>query len=579
MPCSPPCAPTRRRCKARLSPARRSASACACRATRAPSCSRGDRLDELRTWLDGRGLYVFTMNGFPHGTFHGAPVKAEVHAPDWRSDERVAYTLRLVEILAALRAGGGATGRISTSPLSYGRGSATTGGVGALHARNVRPRRRRRSSGSARSAACTRARARAGGRRARWPTSTDLIALVARRGSTASTSRSASTRATRRSPTRSPTRCSTRSTRRASGSARSRSSAALRVPPATPRGARAAAVRRPDLPAPGHRAQRDGSLHSWPDLPEALDGSSTAAQEWRMHFHVPIFVERYGALGSTQDHLREVIELRARAGGLGTWRSRPTRGTCCPPSSRPRRTTRSRASTSGCSVSSADAAALGEPGLARLAPARADLEHADGRVEHGGRRRARRRGPRRPAGRRRRGGDGALLHGGDDPQRRAGPASSTAASGPSGRCPRARSRAARRARRGRRAVRGRRGAARARGARPRGRPRAGRADRAVRRLAQGQRRLPGAHGGVPRAWSTSWPGWPSRAPWRGAVAAPRRCCSCTWSASRRWPRPRAAAIAARWPAAGRARARVVYWARSCRRWGRALSPRSPRGRC
>src|SRR3954470_20893215 len=75
-------------------------------------------LAAFRAWLDAEGLYVFTINGFPHGTFHGQPVKADVHAPDWRSEERVAYTLRLAEILAALLPEGG-DGTISTSPLSY----------------------------------------------------------------------------------------------------------------------------------------------------------------------------------------------------------------------------------------------------------------------------------------------------------------------------------------------------------------------------------------------------------------------------------------------------------------------------
>ena len=49
----------------------------------------GSRLRDFRAWLDAEGLYVFTINGFPHGTFHGQPVKADVHAPDWRSEERV----------------------------------------------------------------------------------------------------------------------------------------------------------------------------------------------------------------------------------------------------------------------------------------------------------------------------------------------------------------------------------------------------------------------------------------------------------------------------------------------------------
>jgi hypothetical protein len=32
----------------------------------------GEELDRLRAWLDDEGLYVFTINGFPHGKFHGA---------------------------------------------------------------------------------------------------------------------------------------------------------------------------------------------------------------------------------------------------------------------------------------------------------------------------------------------------------------------------------------------------------------------------------------------------------------------------------------------------------------------------
>ncbi len=78
----------------------------------------GDTLTGFKRWLDENGLYVFTMNGFPHGPFHNQPVKAQVHAPDWRSDERVNYTLRLAQSLAVLLPEG-VTGGISTSPLSY----------------------------------------------------------------------------------------------------------------------------------------------------------------------------------------------------------------------------------------------------------------------------------------------------------------------------------------------------------------------------------------------------------------------------------------------------------------------------
>lgn len=75
-------------------------------------------LEGLRRVLDQEGLYVFTLNGFPYGPFHGRPIKDDVHRPDWRDPERVAYTLRLARILAALLPPG-MEGGISTSPLSY----------------------------------------------------------------------------------------------------------------------------------------------------------------------------------------------------------------------------------------------------------------------------------------------------------------------------------------------------------------------------------------------------------------------------------------------------------------------------
>ncbi len=78
----------------------------------------GINLPEFKAFLDEHGLYVFTLNGFPHGPFHQQPVKAEVHAPDWRDEERVDYTLRLIEILAAV-VPADMDGGISTSPLSY----------------------------------------------------------------------------------------------------------------------------------------------------------------------------------------------------------------------------------------------------------------------------------------------------------------------------------------------------------------------------------------------------------------------------------------------------------------------------
>jgi sugar phosphate isomerase/epimerase len=61
-----------------------------------------ERLTELRAFLREHDLYVFTLNGFPHGTFHGQPVKEEVYRPDWLEEARLDYTDQLADLLAAL---------------------------------------------------------------------------------------------------------------------------------------------------------------------------------------------------------------------------------------------------------------------------------------------------------------------------------------------------------------------------------------------------------------------------------------------------------------------------------------------
>lgn len=77
-----------------------------------------ERLQAFQSWLQQQGLYVFTLNGFPYGGFHQQVVKDKVYAPDWTRVERLHYTLRLAEILAVLLPEG-MDGGISTLPLSY----------------------------------------------------------------------------------------------------------------------------------------------------------------------------------------------------------------------------------------------------------------------------------------------------------------------------------------------------------------------------------------------------------------------------------------------------------------------------
>ncbi|PSN18226.1 xylose isomerase [filamentous cyanobacterium CCP5] len=78
----------------------------------------GDVLAQFQAWLIDHNCYVFTLNGFPYGGFHHQVVKDQVYAPDWTQRERLAYTQRLITILAALLPAN-VDGGISTVPLSY----------------------------------------------------------------------------------------------------------------------------------------------------------------------------------------------------------------------------------------------------------------------------------------------------------------------------------------------------------------------------------------------------------------------------------------------------------------------------
>jgi len=79
---------------------------------------REENLCVFKSWLKENHAYVFTMNGFPYGGFHHTRVKDNVHSPDWTTNNRVEYTLRLFSILKELLPEV-MDGGISTSPLSY----------------------------------------------------------------------------------------------------------------------------------------------------------------------------------------------------------------------------------------------------------------------------------------------------------------------------------------------------------------------------------------------------------------------------------------------------------------------------
>ena len=297
---------------------------------------RGDLLDEFQAFLEQHGLYVFTLNGFPHGPFHRQTVKDAVHAPDWRDEERVQYTLRLITILARLlpeRAEGG----ISTSPLSYkpwvGAGDSTTwqhltrqivrvaaalvrvrDERGRLIHLDIEPEPDGLLENSVELARFyTDWLLPIGGRmlaeelkiavedaqerlldhiRVCWDTCHVALAYE------------------------DPAEVLRRYAEIGIKVGKIQVSSALKVPlpsDIAERAALASALQPFAESTYLHQViqqNTDGQLRQYSDLPDALPsiGDRQAAQ-WRIHFHVPIFVERYGLFGSTQDDIQRLFAL------------------------------------------------------------------------------------------------------------------------------------------------------------------------------------------------------------------------------------------------------------------------------
>lgn len=84
-----------------------------------------DKMGQFKRWLEANDCYVFTVNAFPYGAFHGRRVKENVFRPDWTTKERLDYTNLVFDVLAELLPSG-MSGSVSTLP-----GSHKTFGIGA----------------------------------------------------------------------------------------------------------------------------------------------------------------------------------------------------------------------------------------------------------------------------------------------------------------------------------------------------------------------------------------------------------------------------------------------------------------
>lgn len=281
-------------------------------------------LDALRGLLDAHGLYVFTINGFPYGRFHGAPVKAAVYLPDWTEPERASYTDDLAAVLVAVLPDG-VTGSISTVPGGFEVpparvealasalvdqaarlwGLAERTGKTVTLALEPEPccfletidqavrfftehlfgpsavRRFAAATGLHRSDAAVMLRRHLGlcldtcHAAVEFESASGTLAALAGAGITI---------------------------------AKAQLSSGLRVPQMNAAAAAALADFAEDTYLHQVVEQRAGTLARWLDLPEALAAWDGSAVEWRVHFHVPIFVETLPAFSTTSGFLRALLQ-------------------------------------------------------------------------------------------------------------------------------------------------------------------------------------------------------------------------------------------------------------------------------
>lgn len=294
-------------------------------------------LESFRAYLDREGLYVAIINGFPYGSFHRSVVKADVYAPDWREEARVAYTLDLIDILQALLPAD-VDGGVSTAPLSYktwlGPEAHADWARVTQHVVLVAERlaRLRRDHGQIihldiePEPDCSIENTdEAIAFFDRWLIPHGAPPLSAALGVSVDEAELALREHVRLCfdcchfavEYEDPVAALDRLARAGIKIGRIQLSSALKVHiPAEPVGAQMLIDRLRPFADSTYLHQviqrRASSLQHYPDLDAAFASHPHGDSEWRIHFHVPLFTSEYDGLGSTQDDVRSVIEAARR---------------------------------------------------------------------------------------------------------------------------------------------------------------------------------------------------------------------------------------------------------------------------
>ncbi len=296
-------------------------------ATAARGLSNPETMARFHQFLADGNYYVFTLNGFPYGTFHGGRVKEEAYRPDWSEADRLTYTNQLAQLLAELLDENMA-GSISTVPGTFGPWAGgridaivdnliahvaylveLQGRTGTTIELALEPEPRCLLETIAETAAFFDERLFAPSAEARLA---DLTGLT--RGEAATALRRhlgvcydvCHAAVEFEDPQASIALLQNAGIR----IGKLQLSAALRVMGIDDN--KKSQLQPFDEPVYLHQvvANRNGHMSRYLDLPEALaQGVTGESVEWRIHFHVPIFLEQMKMFSTTQDFLREILAI------------------------------------------------------------------------------------------------------------------------------------------------------------------------------------------------------------------------------------------------------------------------------
>ena len=288
----------------------------------------------FRQWLDDHDMYVFTVNAFPYGSFKASSVMEQVYEPDWSTEDRVRYTMRVADILTEISPAWVAPS-IQTAPLAF-RPTVTSDERVQLLTENL-----------LRVVAHLIALERGTGRRVKLAVEPEPFCFLE---TTEETVRYFEEHIWSADGIRRLMRLSGLPASEVAGLARRhlgvvfdichqsvqfedvdeslrllrdrglpifklQAAAALRVPQVTPAAVSALAPFTRTIYLSQTTESRDGRLTRMLRLADAIEAwhtGSSAGGEWRTHFHLPVFLEDVGGLSTTRSEIETALALHGR---------------------------------------------------------------------------------------------------------------------------------------------------------------------------------------------------------------------------------------------------------------------------